>query len=233
MSAEDREKILDEARSYVTKDRNASYGEPEDNFSDIAEIWNAQGVRVNGKPVSSTDVALMMIGMKLARLKHNVIHRDSWVDTIGYAACGWDTVASEDDSIVKEGPLKGWHKLGYTEDGAEFKIGPVTTRNTFNFVDLEPTDGWISHNRCGESDCIDDGKKGAVRHDGHSYNAGAGWCDGYSSIFSNNPLNTALRRDIDTVKRVADKHAAKVCTLPGHAGCTKDGEVISHHPAIY
>jgi len=34
------------------------------------------------------DVALMMALLKIARLKGNPIHGDSWVDLAGYAACG-------------------------------------------------------------------------------------------------------------------------------------------------
>lgn len=97
MGAEKRERILDEAKGYVVADRNASYGEPKDNFQNIADLWNAQGVRMavgtnfdSHRFVNATDVALMMVGLKLARLKHNPTHRDSWVDGVGYLACGGD-----------------------------------------------------------------------------------------------------------------------------------------------
>lgn len=85
---DDRVRCLDTAKGYVTQDRTSAYGTPEDNFKNIADMWNAQGVSINGRAVTPADVALMMIGMKLARLKHNQAHEDSWIDVAGYAACG-------------------------------------------------------------------------------------------------------------------------------------------------
>lgn len=85
---DDRVRCLDTAKGYVTQDRTSAYGTPEDNFKNIADMWNAQGVSINGKAVTPADVALMMVGMKLARLKHNQAHEDSWIDVAGYAACG-------------------------------------------------------------------------------------------------------------------------------------------------
>lgn len=87
-----RDDVLQEARKITAADRNSSYGEPEDNFQNIADIWNAQGYRSGPalELLTATDVALMMAGLKLARLKHNPTHRDSWVDMAGYAACGYE-----------------------------------------------------------------------------------------------------------------------------------------------
>ncbi len=88
-----RETCLDTAKEYVTKDRTSTYGTPEDNFQDIADLWDALGIvsinrRLGVRKLTATDVALMMAAMKLARLKGNPSHVDSWVDTAGYAACG-------------------------------------------------------------------------------------------------------------------------------------------------
>lgn len=86
-----RAECLRMAGEYTSKDRNTAYGDPEDNFSNIADVWNAQGFRIDGRQITSTDVALAMIGMKLARLRFNANHKDSWIDTAGYAACGMET----------------------------------------------------------------------------------------------------------------------------------------------
>jgi len=86
-----RGEVLDAALKAVLQDRNASYGPPESNFQDIADVWNwflqdkLGSVRI--KQISAIDVAHMMILMKMARLKHNPMHRDSKVDVAGYAAC--------------------------------------------------------------------------------------------------------------------------------------------------
>jgi hypothetical protein len=86
--------VLDTAKSHVTKDRASAYGQPENNFREIADLWNAYGVSKDGKPIKSHDVAAMMILMKMARLRHNPTHVDSWVDTAGYAACGYHTTVA-------------------------------------------------------------------------------------------------------------------------------------------
>ena len=89
--AEVREHVLDEAKKYVLKDRNSTYGKPEDNFRRIAELWTAYlGIRPKdvGAPITPTDVAQMMLLMKVARLAHNPTHKDSWIDAAGYIACG-------------------------------------------------------------------------------------------------------------------------------------------------
>jgi hypothetical protein len=89
--AQVRENVLDEAKKCVLHDRNSTYGKPEDNFRRIAELWTAYlGIRPKdvGAPITPTDVAQMMLLMKVARLAHNPTHKDSWVDGIGYLACG-------------------------------------------------------------------------------------------------------------------------------------------------
>ncbi len=76
--------FLEEASQCINGDRNAQYGEPEDNFSNIANLWSAYldtGIEVE-------DVAIMMCLFKIARLKSSYYQsKDSWVDLIGYAAC--------------------------------------------------------------------------------------------------------------------------------------------------
>lgn len=78
-----REKILDEAKSIVCKDRNKQYGEPENNFGIIAESW---GNYLNLE-ISPYDVAIMMILFKIGRLMSGGYKHDTLVDLIGYAAC--------------------------------------------------------------------------------------------------------------------------------------------------
>lgn len=97
--AEVREHVLDEAKKCVLKDRNSTYGKPEDNFRRIAELWTAYlGIRPKdvGAPITPTDVAQMMLLMKVARLAHNPTHKDSWVDAAGYIACGAGIEIAED-----------------------------------------------------------------------------------------------------------------------------------------
>jgi len=73
--------ILDEAKN-VVYDRQVSYGTPEDNFTQIAELWSAY----LGTPIRPEDVGAMMILLKLARERHQH-KRDNLVDVAGYAEC--------------------------------------------------------------------------------------------------------------------------------------------------
>lgn len=76
--------LLDVAKTYITKDRQADHGDAEDNFSRIAQYWSVH----LGTPVKAHDVAVMMALLKVARIKQNPNHIDNWVDGAGYFACG-------------------------------------------------------------------------------------------------------------------------------------------------
>ena len=94
-----RPEILDTAKSYVTADRNATHGDPEDNFRTIAEYWEAY-LRSKGMQdveIHTYDVAAMMVLMKVSRLATSPQGEDHWVDIAGYAACGGE-VATRDRS---------------------------------------------------------------------------------------------------------------------------------------
>ena len=81
--------FLNAAQAAVA-DRGLNYGKPEDNFARIATRWRAHIFNRYGidAPLDAVSVAMMMIDMKLARLENCPGHTDSWVDAIGYAACG-------------------------------------------------------------------------------------------------------------------------------------------------
>ena len=79
-----RQELLDTAAKITKGAREKNYGSPEDNFGRIAELWSTY----LGWDVSASDVAAMMVLMKVARIAHDPKHIDSWVDIAGYAACG-------------------------------------------------------------------------------------------------------------------------------------------------
>lgn len=74
--------ILQEAQEIIYGDREQTYGHPSKNLNLIAKYWSAH----LDKEITATDVCLMMIMLKTARLKNQPTHRDSITDTAGYAA---------------------------------------------------------------------------------------------------------------------------------------------------
>lgn len=89
-----RQDILDEAGKLIHSDRNSSYGEPTQNFTDTAALWNVQFAHKLKEPLTSTDVALAMVLLKMARIKAKP-KRDNWADIIGYSACGFECDIAE------------------------------------------------------------------------------------------------------------------------------------------
>lgn len=84
-----RTELLEEAIRLTTGDRNRSYGGPVGNFTDISAIWNVQISHKLKEPLTTSDVAALMIGVKMARIKASPT-RDNWADAAGYAACGFE-----------------------------------------------------------------------------------------------------------------------------------------------
>lgn len=85
-----REDILKAAAKIVSGQRKLEYGKSEDSFGSIADLW---GAYMHAKfdvylPISTVDVALMMILLKIARCCGGQGKLDNWVDIAGYAACG-------------------------------------------------------------------------------------------------------------------------------------------------
>ena len=77
-----RTEILNKANEIICKDRQATHGEAEDSFSDIANLWSAYLHR----EINPKDVAMMMVMLKIVRYKKNPTHLDNAIDLCGYAA---------------------------------------------------------------------------------------------------------------------------------------------------
>jgi len=80
--------ILEEADHIINGERAVSYGDASESFQQIADYWTVYVNRAikDGKvELSPLDVDNMMILMKVSRAQ-NGFHRDSYVDTCGYAA---------------------------------------------------------------------------------------------------------------------------------------------------
>lgn len=78
--------ILADAQDAIVGDRNATYGSPADNFTRTASLINAQF----GTSFTATDVGVLMVLLKVARLASGAAQRDTFVDIAGYAACAYE-----------------------------------------------------------------------------------------------------------------------------------------------
>lgn len=105
-----RSECLDKAKEIINGARQENYGKPESNFSRIAIYWSIY----LDHAVSATDVALMMVLMKLARLQNKPDHEDSWIDIAGYAANGAEIATNKFDKAFFDqaiaGELPDWAK---------------------------------------------------------------------------------------------------------------------------
>jgi hypothetical protein len=82
-----RQQMLEEASGIISGQRDVQYGKPEDNFGRIAKIWSV----ILGIDISTEDVAMLMVGLKVARyVNKSGFQGDTWVDIAGYAACGYE-----------------------------------------------------------------------------------------------------------------------------------------------
>ena len=75
------EQMLQHAADIIAE-RGAAYGNVAASMAAIAARWSL----TLGQPVTSAQVVLCMIDLKLARLGHDPTHHDSVLDVIGYAA---------------------------------------------------------------------------------------------------------------------------------------------------
>lgn len=73
---------LKTAHDIVHGDREKTYGDPGKNLRLIVQYWSTH----TGITITETDVCIMMMLLKIARLKNNPDHVDSWIDIAGYAA---------------------------------------------------------------------------------------------------------------------------------------------------
>lgn len=90
-----RDEPLDRGKLLINTDRNKEYGEPYDNFSDIAAMITAilRSILKDGERVRVEHVAMIMIIVKLSRMTTSPDKFDSWADIAGYVGTGWEAIA--------------------------------------------------------------------------------------------------------------------------------------------
>lgn len=110
-----RKECLEQAMGCVLKDRNNSYGGPEDSFGVIANFWSVY----LGRKVYPHDVAMMMSLLKIARIRANRGYADGYIDLAGYAACGAECASRTPSPAPKSGDevLVLWKRKDKAESG--------------------------------------------------------------------------------------------------------------------
>jgi hypothetical protein len=79
------------AANLVSGDRNRKHGNIRDNFENIADLWSAW-LNID---LDATDVAAMMVLLKLARTKTGEVNSDDATDASGYAGCLGELLGSD------------------------------------------------------------------------------------------------------------------------------------------
>lgn len=84
-----RKEILDTALKCVNGNRDMQYGNPENSFEMVAELWDVYlSQKTIDDDITAKDVAVMLILLKIARIALGKAKYDNWIDIAGYAACG-------------------------------------------------------------------------------------------------------------------------------------------------
>lgn len=84
--------LLSKAADLITGHREGDYGDIHKNFSDIARLWSP----VLGMQITTHQVALCLMLLKVARIIKTPTHIDSWADAAGYLGIGCELATGGD-----------------------------------------------------------------------------------------------------------------------------------------
>jgi hypothetical protein len=88
--------ILKSAQSIVNQ-RGNEYGDMSASFVRASTIASA----ISGKTISSYDIAVVMMAVKMSRIGHNKSKPDSWVDLVNYTTFAAQFADEEPDNVRK------------------------------------------------------------------------------------------------------------------------------------
>lgn len=80
--------MLEEAANLTGGDRNRTYGDPVSNHDHIARIFNAW----TGRDLTASEIVMVHMATKMARMMATPNHRDSHVDLMAYAGIRMECV---------------------------------------------------------------------------------------------------------------------------------------------
>lgn len=79
-----RDEVLTTAKSLISGERAAAYGDARENFTKVGKMWE----QVLGVPVTPEQVTLCMALLKVSRAAVQPDRLDNWIDIAGYSALG-------------------------------------------------------------------------------------------------------------------------------------------------
>ena len=83
--------LLAEASSITSGERNKDYGDPVENMTHIASIFNA----MTGHDIKPSEVPMFHIATKLARRRTSPLKRDHYVDIMAYVGIAYECEVEE------------------------------------------------------------------------------------------------------------------------------------------
>lgn len=86
--------LLREALDVTLGPRGNIYGHPADNLGLTLDLWNVY-LRDLERELTLSDLAALMVLVKLARLHHSPDHHDTLLDTAGWPSAAWDALAEQ------------------------------------------------------------------------------------------------------------------------------------------
>lgn len=101
-----REDILNAASKCVSGERDQQYGNPENNFGIIADLWTIYLENNGSLPygtmvtIAPKDVAAMLALLKISRIATGKPKEDNWIDLAGYAACGGEIQSENQEKDI-------------------------------------------------------------------------------------------------------------------------------------
>lgn len=91
----------DTAIQLVLGDRNASYGNPAEDYAKVAKVWSGLLHPILKRDITPQEAILMMVGLKMAREVY--AHKtDNLVDAHGYLLCYEWAVSGQRPQAGKE-----------------------------------------------------------------------------------------------------------------------------------
>jgi hypothetical protein len=91
--------VLERAISLIHGQRAKDYGDAQAIFQRMADLVNPIIKKADGE-LTASDMAIVMIQVKIARLQESPDHVDSWTDIAGYAALGAQLAVTQPDKAT-------------------------------------------------------------------------------------------------------------------------------------